>query len=63
MESEIKQHRSSTKVWGVCRRGEGGRDKASGSDSWEGLEELKGRREEEHLGAMKIYLEVKGLKS
>lgn len=39
-----------------------GRDKASGSD-FGGLEELKGKREEESLTAMKISLEVRGLKS
>lgn len=62
MENEIKQHKSSARVWSVCRWVEKEEIKQV-AQTLEGLEELKGKREEEPLTAMKNFLEVRGLKS
>lgn len=62
MENEIKQHESSARVWSVCRWVEKEEIKQV-AQTLEGLEELKGKREEESLTAVKNFLEVRGLKS
>ncbi|KAG5193583.1 hypothetical protein JEQ12_019944, partial [Ovis aries] len=56
MENEIKQHESSARVWSVCRWVEKEEIKQV-AQTLEGLEELKGKREEESLTAMKNFLE------
>ena len=60
MENEIKQHKSSARVWSVCRWVEKEEIKQV-AQTLEGLEELKGKREEETDANGQVPVRRKGI--